>query len=197
MPANPGLALSVTAPLSESSRPCPTPLTRRLSALSNGPFLLVPHTRLSPLLACLPPGCPGLSWGGRPGPPLLRRALQPPGCAVPSGLYAGGRDPVHASSPIGRVPRALGDFNGQRARGLRCLQAEGALGGGGGGRRPRPLPCPRPLALTTPLSPCPQHRQLLKDSFMVELVEGARKLRHVFLFTDLLLCTKLKKQSGG
>ncbi|KAL6085542.1 hypothetical protein STEG23_004968, partial [Scotinomys teguina] len=41
------------------------------------------------------------------------------------------------------------------------------------------------------------HRQLLKDSFMVELVEGARKLRHIFLFTDLLLCTKLKKQSGG
>nr|CAA26441.1 bcr [Homo sapiens] len=42
-----------------------------------------------------------------------------------------------------------------------------------------------------------EHRQLLKDSFMVELVEGARKLRHVFLFTELLLCTKLKKQSGG
>ncbi|XP_036278828.1 breakpoint cluster region protein isoform X3 [Pipistrellus kuhlii] len=42
-----------------------------------------------------------------------------------------------------------------------------------------------------------EHRQLLKDSFMVELVEGARKLRHVFLFTDLLLCTKLKRQSGG
>lgn len=42
-----------------------------------------------------------------------------------------------------------------------------------------------------------EHRQLLKDSFMVELVEGARKLRHIFLFTDLLLCTKLKKQSGG
>ncbi|KAL0625474.1 Breakpoint cluster region protein [Plecturocebus cupreus] len=42
-----------------------------------------------------------------------------------------------------------------------------------------------------------EHRQLLKDSFVVELVEGARKLRHVFLFTDLLLCTKLKKQSGG
>ncbi|CAJ0929950.1 unnamed protein product [Ranitomeya imitator] len=41
------------------------------------------------------------------------------------------------------------------------------------------------------------HRQLLKDSFMVELVEGARKLRHVFLFTDLLLCAKLKKQLGG
>ena len=42
-----------------------------------------------------------------------------------------------------------------------------------------------------------QHRQLLKDSFMVELVEGARKLRHVFLFTDLFLCAKLKKQIGG
>uniref|UniRef100_A0A8C2TFZ2 BCR activator of RhoGEF and GTPase n=1 Tax=Coturnix japonica TaxID=93934 RepID=A0A8C2TFZ2_COTJA len=42
-----------------------------------------------------------------------------------------------------------------------------------------------------------EHRQLLKDSFMVELVEGARKLRHVFLFTDLFLCAKLKKQIGG
>ncbi|XP_043925745.1 breakpoint cluster region protein [Protopterus annectens] len=42
-----------------------------------------------------------------------------------------------------------------------------------------------------------EHRQLLKDSFMVELVEGARKLRHVFLFTDLLLCAKLKKQIAG
>ncbi|XP_053710974.1 breakpoint cluster region protein isoform X3 [Synchiropus splendidus] len=42
-----------------------------------------------------------------------------------------------------------------------------------------------------------ENRQLLKDSFMVELVEGARKLRHVFLFTDLLLCAKLKKQMGG
>ncbi|XP_075687884.1 breakpoint cluster region protein [Rhinoderma darwinii] len=42
-----------------------------------------------------------------------------------------------------------------------------------------------------------EHRQLLKDSFMVELVEGSRKLRHVFLFTDLLLCAKLKKQIGG
>ncbi|TRY60438.1 hypothetical protein DNTS_028885, partial [Danionella cerebrum] len=42
-----------------------------------------------------------------------------------------------------------------------------------------------------------ESRQLLKDGFMVELVEGARKLRHVFLFTDLLLCAKLKKQIGG
>lgn len=42
-----------------------------------------------------------------------------------------------------------------------------------------------------------QSRQLLKDSFLVEMVEGARKLRHVFLFSDLLLCAKLKKQIGG
>uniref|UniRef100_H3DQD8 BCR activator of RhoGEF and GTPase n=1 Tax=Tetraodon nigroviridis TaxID=99883 RepID=H3DQD8_TETNG len=42
-----------------------------------------------------------------------------------------------------------------------------------------------------------ESRQLLKDGFLVELVEGARKLRHVFLFTDLLLCAKLKKQLGG
>uniref|UniRef100_A0A8C5EKA3 Breakpoint cluster region protein-like n=1 Tax=Gouania willdenowi TaxID=441366 RepID=A0A8C5EKA3_GOUWI len=42
-----------------------------------------------------------------------------------------------------------------------------------------------------------ENRQLLKDSFIVELVEGARKLRHVFLFSDLLLCAKLKKQIGG
>uniref|UniRef100_A0A3Q2EAH0 BCR activator of RhoGEF and GTPase n=1 Tax=Cyprinodon variegatus TaxID=28743 RepID=A0A3Q2EAH0_CYPVA len=40
-----------------------------------------------------------------------------------------------------------------------------------------------------------ENRQLLRDRFMVELVEGSRKLRHVFLFTDLLLCTKLKKQA--
>lgn len=42
-----------------------------------------------------------------------------------------------------------------------------------------------------------QNRQLLRDCFMVEVVEGSRKLRHVFLFTDLLLCTKLKKQAAG
>ncbi|XP_023253490.1 breakpoint cluster region protein isoform X1 [Seriola lalandi dorsalis] len=42
-----------------------------------------------------------------------------------------------------------------------------------------------------------ENRQLMRDRFMVELVEGSRKLRHVFLFTDLLLCTKLKKQAAG
>ena len=65
------------------------------------------------------------------------------------------------------------------------------VGGGGSGGPGHPCPDQHP-----PPPPL-QHRQLLKDSFMVELVEGARKLRHVFLFTDLLLCTKLKKQSGG
>uniref|UniRef100_A0A8C7U828 Uncharacterized protein n=1 Tax=Oncorhynchus mykiss TaxID=8022 RepID=A0A8C7U828_ONCMY len=42
-----------------------------------------------------------------------------------------------------------------------------------------------------------ENRQLMRDCFMVELVEGSRKLRHVFLFTDLLLCAKLKKQTAG
>ena len=43
----------------------------------------------------------------------------------------------------------------------------------------------------------PQARQLVKDGFLVELSEGSRKLRHVFLFTDLLLCAKMKKTSVG
>ncbi|KAG9329370.1 hypothetical protein JZ751_005477 [Albula glossodonta] len=42
-----------------------------------------------------------------------------------------------------------------------------------------------------------ENRQLVKDSYVVELVEGARKLRHIFLFTDMLLCAKLKKQTAG
>lgn len=40
-------------------------------------------------------------------------------------------------------------------------------------------------------------RQLVKDGFLVELSENSRKLRHVFLFTDLLLCAKLKKTAVG
>ncbi|XP_078467989.1 active breakpoint cluster region-related protein-like isoform X1 [Lampetra planeri] len=38
---------------------------------------------------------------------------------------------------------------------------------------------------------------MLRDGFLVELVECSRKLRHVFLFDKLLLCTKLKKQISG
>ena len=43
----------------------------------------------------------------------------------------------------------------------------------------------------------PQARQLVKDGFLVELSDCSRKLRHVFLFTDLLLCAKMKKTSVG
>lgn len=46
-------------------------------------------------------------------------------------------------------------------------------------------------------SSAPQTRQLVKDGFLVELSEGSRKLRHVFLFTDVLLCAKLKKTAVG
>ncbi|GCC41391.1 hypothetical protein chiPu_0025226, partial [Chiloscyllium punctatum] len=42
-----------------------------------------------------------------------------------------------------------------------------------------------------------ENRQLVRDGFIVEVSEGSRKLRHVFLFTDLLLCGKLKKQAVG
>lgn len=185
MPADPGLALSVTARLSESSLLGPSPFTRRLSTLSTGPFLLAwwwSSTQDCPLFSW-PASHPGLQ--GCPGEGGKGCSCSD-GLSIPQAALSG----LHASSPTGRVPQALGDFNGQRARGVRCLQAEGALGSGGGGRGPDPCP-------DHPVSPCSQHRQLLKDSFMVELVEGARKLRHVFLFTDLLLCTKLKKQSGG
>ena len=37
----------------------------------------------------------------------------------------------------------------------------------------------------------------MKDGFLVELSDCSRKLRHVFLFTDLLLCAKMKKTSVG
>ncbi|KAI6074378.1 Active breakpoint cluster region-related protein isoform X3 [Aix galericulata] len=53
---------------------------------------------------------------------------------------------------------------------------------------------PRRTAVTTPKG---ETRQLIKDGFLVELSEGSRKLRHVFLFTDVLLCAKLKKTAVG
>ncbi|NXE52077.1 ABR protein, partial [Casuarius casuarius] len=53
---------------------------------------------------------------------------------------------------------------------------------------------PRRTAVTTPKG---ETRQLVKDGFLVELSEGSRKLRHVFLFTDVLLCAKLKKTAVG
>lgn len=72
---------------------------------------------------------------------------------------------------------------------MRCLQAEGVLEVEVGAEAPTPCP-------DHPVSPLSQHRQLLKDSFMVELVEGPASCG-TSSFTDLLLCTKLKKQSGG
>ncbi|XP_057631279.1 active breakpoint cluster region-related protein isoform X1 [Chionomys nivalis] len=53
---------------------------------------------------------------------------------------------------------------------------------------------PRRTAVTTPKG---ETRQLVKDGFLVEMSESSRKLRHVFLFTDVLLCAKLKKTSAG
>ncbi|XP_061817971.1 active breakpoint cluster region-related protein isoform X1 [Nerophis lumbriciformis] len=53
---------------------------------------------------------------------------------------------------------------------------------------------PRRTAVTTPKG---EARQLVKDGFLVEVSESSRKLRHVFLFTDLLLCAKMKKTSAG
>ncbi|MEE6468525.1 hypothetical protein FKM82_008306 [Ascaphus truei] len=53
---------------------------------------------------------------------------------------------------------------------------------------------PRRTAVTTPKG---ETRQLIKDGFLVELSESSRKLRHLFLFTDLLLCAKLKRTSVG
>ncbi|RUS90683.1 hypothetical protein EGW08_001583 [Elysia chlorotica] len=35
-----------------------------------------------------------------------------------------------------------------------------------------------------------ENRRLVKSSFLVELVNGVRKLRYVFLFSDVLVCTK-------
>uniref|UniRef100_A0A3B4VGF2 Si:dkey-33c9.6 n=1 Tax=Seriola dumerili TaxID=41447 RepID=A0A3B4VGF2_SERDU len=35
-------------------------------------------------------------------------------------------------------------------------------------------------------------RQLMRDGFVVDVSEGERSLRHLFLYTDLLLCTRFK-----
>ena len=43
-----------------------------------------------------------------------------------------------------------------------------------------------------------QHqRHLVKNSFIVELYEGQRKLRHLFLFNDVMVCAKYKASGGG
>ncbi|XP_070786126.1 active breakpoint cluster region-related protein isoform X2 [Enoplosus armatus] len=40
-------------------------------------------------------------------------------------------------------------------------------------------------------------RQLMRDDFVVDVSEGERSLRHLFLYTDLLLCTRFKHASRG
>ena len=51
-----------------------------------------------------------------------------------------------------------------------------------------------------PIEKHPQQQQairhLVKNSFIVELSEGQRKLRHLFLFNDVLVCAKYKLASG-
>lgn len=42
-----------------------------------------------------------------------------------------------------------------------------------------------------------QRRQLMRDGFVVDASEGERSLRHVFLYTDLLLCTRFKHAGRG
>ena len=40
-------------------------------------------------------------------------------------------------------------------------------------------------------------RHLVRNSFIVELVEGHRKLRHLFLFNDVIVCAKYKVSIGN
>ncbi|XP_020484909.2 active breakpoint cluster region-related protein [Labrus bergylta] len=40
-------------------------------------------------------------------------------------------------------------------------------------------------------------RQLMRDGFVVDASDSERSLRHLFLYTDLLLCTRLKHSSRG
>lgn len=42
-----------------------------------------------------------------------------------------------------------------------------------------------------------QRRQLMRDGFVVDVSEGVRSLRHLFLYTDLLLCTRFKHAGRG
>nr|KAG5690938.1 hypothetical protein BaRGS_034324 [Batillaria attramentaria] len=42
-----------------------------------------------------------------------------------------------------------------------------------------------------------EKRYLVKSSFLVELVSGWRKLRFIFLFSDVLVCTKREQHRGG
>ena len=38
-------------------------------------------------------------------------------------------------------------------------------------------------------------RHVVKNSFIVEMVDNHRKLRHLFLFNDVMVCAKYKVRS--
>lgn len=42
-----------------------------------------------------------------------------------------------------------------------------------------------------------QTHRLMRDGFVVDVSEGERVLRHLFLYTDLLLCTRVKQAGRG
>ncbi|KAM6949536.1 active breakpoint cluster region-related protein [Aplochiton taeniatus] len=52
--------------------------------------------------------------------------------------------------------------------------------------------CRREVTLTHGM-----RRKLMRDGFVVDVCEGERHLRHLFLYTDLLLCVKLKVGTKG
>lgn len=42
-----------------------------------------------------------------------------------------------------------------------------------------------------------QNHRLMRDGFVVHVSEGERNLRHLFLYMDLLLCTRFKPAGRG
>ncbi|KAJ8416637.1 hypothetical protein AAFF_G00325150 [Aldrovandia affinis] len=52
--------------------------------------------------------------------------------------------------------------------------------------------CKRAVTLSTGM-----RRQLMRDGFVVDMYEGGLSIRHLFLYTDLLLCAKRKGGSAG
>ncbi|KAG9346372.1 hypothetical protein JZ751_006683 [Albula glossodonta] len=52
--------------------------------------------------------------------------------------------------------------------------------------------CKRAVTLSTGM-----RRQLMRDGFVVDMYEGGRSIRHLFLYTDLLLCAKMKGGTAG
>lgn len=42
-----------------------------------------------------------------------------------------------------------------------------------------------------------QNHRLMRDGFVLDVGEGGCSLRHLFLYTDLLLCTRFKQAGRG